>query len=653
MSCDRLNELYNKINECDLSYYGKGISFISDFEYDKLYKEMLDLEEKFPLFVSPNSPSARVGNDLTGGFVKAAHKYPMMSIDNSYDEDEVRQWLNRLYELCKTEEISVCGEMKIDGVSCSLIYEDGKLVRALTRGDGQKGDDITANVRAIKSIPLEIKGNGNFEIRGEMYMKFDDFEALNRQMEEEGKPPFANPRNTTSGTMKSLSPKEVAKRKISFFAYYLLDGSVFDTQVEHLQKLSEFGFSVVEHSAALKNYDEIIGFINDYREKRKHFNYPIDGIVFKLNELNLYEKVGKTSKSPRWAMAFKYEAEQAQTKITSIDLQVGRTGVITPVARIEAIELSGTRVSNASLHNFDEIERLEVDVGAVVKVEKSGEIIPKVIEVVQKTGTVFATPKICPACACELVKIDDEVAIRCLNRDCPAKKAAHFEWFVSKHAMNIDGMGPAVIEQLLNKNLVSDFADIFALNQDNFLKLEGFKEKLAKNVYSAIQSAKNAGLSRVLSAVGIPLVGNQTAKLIAQNFRNYENLQNAKTDDLLKIDMIGEEIAKSVVEFFADEKNRQLFRKLAECGVVLEEEVAQNSGKLNGKTIVLTGTLSKFTRDEATAILEKHGAKVAGSVSKKTALVVAGENAGSKLDKAQELGIEVKGEEYLEELTAE
>ena len=650
MSELRLNELYSLINEYDLSYYGKGISIISDFDYDKLYKEMLDLEEKFPLFVSPNSPSKRVGNDLSGGFAKVPHKYPMMSIDNSYDESEVKQWLNRLYDLCETENISVCGEMKVDGVSCSLIYENGKLARALTRGDGQRGDDITANVRTIKSIPLEIKGGGNFEIRGEMYMRFDDFEALNRQMEEEGKPLFANPRNTASGTMKSLSPKEVARRKISFFAYYLLDETNFETQVEHLQKLSEFGFSVVEHSVALKNYEEIIDFINDYREKRKHLPYPIDGIVFKLNELSLYKKAGETSKCPRWAMAFKYEAEQAQTTILGIDLQVGRTGVLTPVARLETVELSGTRVSNASLHNFDEISRLEIDVGAVVKVEKSGEIIPKVIEVVHKTGTVFETPKICPACSCELVKLNDEVAIRCINRNCPAKKAAHFEWFVSKFAMNIDGMGPAVIEQLLNRNLASDFADIFILNQNDFLLLEGFKEKSAKNLFSAIQAAKNAGLSRVLSAVGIPLVGNQTAKLIAQNFGNYENLKNAKFDDLLKIDMVGEEIAKSVVEFFADEQNQMVFQKLSDSGVSLKEDIPQNSGKLNGKTIVLTGTLSKFTRDEATAILEKHGAKIAGSVSKKTAFVVAGENAGSKLDKAQELGIEVKGEGFLEGL---
>ena len=655
-----LEEIYAKINEYDLAYYGRGVSLISDSEYDKLYKKMLDLEAKFPQFKSENSPSSRVGNDLVGGFAKVAHKTKMMSIDNSYNEDDIRSWLNRLYELCETQEISVCGEMKVDGVSCSLIYENGKLARAITRGNGEIGDDITANVRTIKSIPLELKEGimPNCEIRGELYMKYSDFEALNKQMEENGKPLFANPRNTTAGTIKSLSPREVANRKISFFAYYLFDYSVAEpveaveaeTQVEHLNKLSTLGFAVVEHSKALKNYDEVIAFIEEYREKCKKLPYPIDGIVFKLNELNYYEKVGTTAKSPRWAMAFKYEPEQAETKILEIDLQVGRTGIITPVARFIPVELSGTRVSNASLHNFDEISRLEVDVNAVVKVEKSGEIIPKVVEVVKKTGTIFPTPVKCPICKSDVVKIGEEVAIRCSNKNCPAIKIAFFEWFVSKNAMNIDGMGPAVIEQMLQRNLVSDVADIFALNKNDFFLLEGIKEKTASNLYSAIQTAKSGGLSKVISAVGIPLVGNQTAKNIARAFKNYENLKNAKAEDLLKIDMIGEEIAKSVSAFFEDEENQKLFDKFAKFGVSLEEEIVETSEKLAGKTVVLTGTLSKFTREEATAILEKNGAKVAGSVSKKTSLVIAGENAGSKLDKANELNIEIAGEDYLEAL---
>ncbi|MCL1945904.1 MAG: NAD-dependent DNA ligase LigA [Chitinivibrionia bacterium] len=650
MSQERLNELYAKINEYDLSYYGKGISLVSDKEYDSLYKEMLFLEEKFPLLKSENSPSSRVGNDLTGGFVKISHKIPMMSIDNSYNENDVRQWLNRIYDLCETKEISVCAEMKIDGVSCSLIYENGKFARAITRGNGIEGDDISANVKTIKSIPLEVKRSDNFEVRGELYMRFDDFAALNKRIEESGKEPFANPRNTTSGTIKSLSPKEVAQRKISFFAYYLLDDSTFQTQVEHLEKLSQLGFSVVEHSAALKNFDEIINFIDDYREKRKNLPYPIDGIVFKLNELSFYEKVGATAKSPRWAMAFKYEPEQAQTKILSIDLQVGRTGIITPVARLQPVELSGTTVSNATLHNFDEISRLEIDVGAVVKVEKSGEIIPKVVEVISKTGTIFETPQICPICASKIVKIADEVAIRCSNKECRAIKFAAFEWFVSKYAMNIDGMGPAVIKQLIDKNLISDFASLFALTKDDFLKLDGIKEKSANNLFSAIQNSKNAGLSKVISAVGISFVGNQTAKLIAQNFKNYENLANAKFDDLIKIDSVGEEIAKSVIDYFANEENRKLFEKFERYGILLSEEISENSGKLTGKTIVLTGTLSKFTREEASKILEKHGAKIASSVSKKTSFLIVGEDAGSKLDKAKELKIEIAGEDFIENL---
>ena len=649
MSQERLNELYAKINEYDSAYYVKGVSIIGDREYDLLYKEMLDLEEKFPLFKNDASPSTRIGNDLTSGFAKITHKIPMMSIDNSYDESDVNQWINRLYELCKTKEISVCAEMKVDGVSCSLIYENSKFVRAVTRGNGYEGDDITANARTIKSIPLEVKGGGDFEVRGELYMKFGDFESLNKQMEESGKELFANPRNTTAGSIKSLSPKEVAKRKISFFAYYLYGNSVFETQIEHLQKLDELGFCVVEHSGALKNFDEIIAFINSYREKGKNLPYPIDGIVLKLNELRLYEKAGATAKSPRWAMAFKYEPEQAQTKILEIDLQLGRTGIITPVARFEPVELSGTRVSNATLHNFDEISRLEIDVGAVVKVEKSGEIIPKVVQVVSKTGTIFKKPNVCPACKSKVVENEGEVAIRCSNEECPAVKLAALEWFVSKHGMNIDGMGPSVVKQLVDNNLISDFASIFALSKDDFLKLDGIKEKSASNLFSAIQNSKSAGLSKVISATGIALVGAQTAKLIARNFKNYENLINAEIDDFLKIDSIGEEIAKSVADYFANEKNKMLFERFAQYGVSLCEAADENSPNLAGKTIVLTGTLS-ISREDAAQILEKHGAKVANSVSKKTSLVIAGENAGSKLDKAEELCVKIVGEEFLKEL---
>jgi DNA ligase (NAD+) len=468
-------------------------------------------------------------------------------------------------------------------------------------------------------------------------------------MEESGKEPFANPRNTTSGTIKSLSPKEVSKRKISFFAYYLFGNWNFETQIEHLKKLDELGFCVVEHSGELKNFDEIIDFINIYREKRKNLPYPIDGIVFKLNQLHFYEEVGATAKSPRWAMAFKYEPQQAQTKILAIDLQVGRTGIITPVARFESVELSGTKVSNATLHNFDEISRLEIDVGTVVEVEKSGEIIPKVVKVVSKTGTIFRAPLNCPACASEVVKIDGEVAIRCSNDECPAVKLASLEWFVSKHAINIDGMGPSVIKQLVDKNLISDFASIFALSKDDYLKLDGIKEKSANNLVSAVQNSKNYGLAKIISAVGIPLVGSQTAKLIARNFKNYENLINAKVDDFLKIESVGEEIAKSIADYFAEEKNKRLFERFAQYGVSLCEASNESSGKLSGKTIVLTGTLS-IPREEAAQILEKHGAKVANSVSKKTSLIIAGENAGSKLDKAKKFGVEIVGEDFLKEL---
>lgn len=655
MSKDRIEELTKKISELDRSYYGEGKSLVSDKEYDTLYKELAALEEQFPELASPASPTQRVGNDLTTGFAKVTHTTPMMSIDNSYSAEDISDWVARTKKLAHGASITFTGELKMDGIACTLQYENGLLARAITRGNGTVGDDITTNVKTIRSIPLSIPLTESVEIRGEIYMRFDRFQELNARLEEQGKPPMQNPRNTTAGTVKLLSPKEVAKRNLSFSAYYLLENGeqTTDTHLGALTKLKEFGFEVVEHSTALKSPEEVMTYCNDWTEKRHNLPYPVDGMVFKVNELELYDTLGTTAKAPRWVMAYKYEPEQAETTVLAVDIQVGRTGAITPVARLSPVELAGTTVSNSTLHNYDEIARLNVAVGDTVKIEKSGEIIPKVLEVTKKgNGEPILPPTNCPMCEHELEKPEGQVVIRCVNPLCPGKIAGAIRHFVSRGAMDISGLGPAVIDQLLEAKLIRGIADLYTLTFEQLITLERMGEKSANNLLAAIEESKQRGLATLLTGIGIPLVGAQTAKLLVKQFPKLDDLYDATLEQLVAIDSVGSEIAESLVNFFAADSSRDLFGSLALSGVKLFEDLPEpiSEMKLEGQTIVLTGKLLKFSRKEAQELLEKHGAKVASSVSKKSSAVVAGENAGSKLKKAEELGIPVHGEEFLETL---
>lgn len=652
---ERLQELYDLINSYDKAYYGTGQSLVTDYEYDTLYKEMLTLEEKHPEFKSPDSPTNRVGDDLTTGFQKVAHKSPMLSIANTYSPDELVEWVEKTAKTIPDAAITFTAELKMDGIACTLRYNDGSFVQAITRGNGTVGDDITTNVKTIKSIPLTIDLPGDVEVRGEIYMKFSDFDNLNKRLVDEGKQPMQNPRNTTAGTVKLLSPAEVAKRKLSFSAYYLLDGSEESSHLENLEKLSAFGFTAVEHSKELDSSAAVSEFCAKWDNERFNIDYPIDGMVIKVNQKEFYNTLGTTAKSPRWAVALKFEPEQAESELLAIDYQVGRTGVITPVARLTPMELAGTIVKNATLHNFEEIERLGVNVGDIVSVEKSGEIIPKILKVAKKINNEkFIPPTECPSCGANLCKIEGEVALRCTNEFCSSKNFAALTHFVSRNAMDIAGCGPSIIEVLLNKKLIETAADLYTLKSSDLIKLDRMGDKSVKNLIEAIKKSKEAGLARVLHGLGIPHVGSQVAKIITKEFNTIDALKAATTYDLEALDTIGPEIAESVVHFLTNERNLSIIDKLAECGVKLSEEVQESAAgsSLEGQTFVLTGTLEKFGRKEAKELLESHGAKVSGSVSKKTFAVIAGDKAGSKRKKAEELGIPVYEESFLEELAA-
>ncbi len=654
MSIQQMTELVNTIIELDKAYYRNGVSPVSDREYDALYAELVALESASPDSILPNSPTRRVGNDLTDGFAKVTHRRPMMSIDNTYSAEEIAAWVERTVKLAEESPMSFTGELKMDGIACSLRYEQGVLVQAVTRGNGTVGDDITANVKTIRTVPLTIPRTDTVEIRGEIYMRFDAFAALNARLEEEGKPPMQNPRNTTAGSIKLLSPSEVAKRNLSFCAYYLFEEETISVQthLESLNLLDQYGCSVVEHSPCLRSADEVVAFVKLWEESRHALPYPVDGMVFKVNEQNLYAELGATAKAPRWVIAYKYEPEQAITEILAIDNQVGRTGAITPVARLKPVELAGTTVSNSTLHNYDEIARLGVAVGDLVKIEKSGEIIPKVLEVVEKRGgeTIIA-PTNCPICNSELEKTSDQVVIRCKNLFCGGRISGTLRHFVSRGAMDISGFGPAVIDQLLDEGLIAGIADLYELKTEHLLGLDRMGDKTVQNLIAAIDESRGRGLSRLLTGIGIPLVGAQTAKLIAKRYPVLDDLYGVTKEQFMSIESVGEEIADALVSFFAAESTRELFGRLALAGVKLTEEIEPvGEQKLLGQTIVLTGTLTRFTRSEAQALLEKQGAKVSGSVSKKTSAVVAGAEAGSKLTKAQELGISVYGEEFLDSL---
>ena len=653
---ERIDQLREELHVHNYNYYVLNAPVISDLEFDKLMRELQDLEALHPEYYDPNSPSVRVGSDLNKNFTQVEHKYPMLSLGNTYSQAEVTEFYERVSKSLN-EEFELCCEMKYDGTSISLTYEDGKLVRAVTRGDGVRGDDVTDNVKTIRSIPLVLHGEGypkNFEIRGEILMPWNVFEELNRERELREEPLFANPRNAASGTLKSQNSAVVANRKLDAYLYYLLgDNLPHDGHYENLQEAAKWGFKISHISRKARTLQEVFDFINYWDVERKNLPVATDGIVLKLNSLRQQRNLGYTAKSPRWAIAYKFQAERALTKLEKVTYQVGRTGAVTPVANLDPVQLSGTVVRRASLHNADIIASLDLHIGDMVYVEKGGEIIPKItgVEVSARPAgsekVTFITH--CPECGSELVRYEDEAAYYCTNETaCPPQIKGKIEHFISRRAMNIEGLGPETVDLFYQEGLIHDIADLYTLQTADICRLERMGEKSAENIIQGIERSKEVPYERVLFALGIRFVGETVAKKVAKAFRSIEALASANLDDLIHVDEIGEKIAGSIIQYFANEKNRILVERLRQSGLKLEadeEDLSGYSDKLKGMSIVISGVFARHSRDEYKALIEKHGGKNVGSISKKTSFILAGDNMGpSKLEKAQQLNIPIKDE---------
>ena len=654
---ERIAWLREELHRHNYNYYVSNAPEISDLEFDKMMRELQDLEALHPEMYDPNSPSVRVGSDLTKEFVQVDHRYPMLSLGNTYSEGEVREFYERVSRSLN-EEFEICCEMKFDGTSISLTYEDGRLVRAVTRGDGVKGDDVTDNVRTIRSIPLTVSGEGcpkSFEIRGEILMPWTVFEELNREREAREEPLFANPRNAASGTLKSQSSAVVASRKLDAYLYYLLGESLpCDGHYENLQAAARWGFKVSDTMRKVRTLEEVFDFINYWDTERKNLPVATDGIVLKVNSLRQQRNLGYTAKSPRWAIAYKFQAERALTRLRKVTYQVGRTGAITPVANLEPVQLSGTVVKRASLHNADIIAQLDLHEGDMVYVEKGGEIIPKItgvdVEAREAGSTRVSFITHCPECGSKLVRYEDEAAHYCPNDTaCPPQIKGKIEHFISRKAMNIEGLGPETVDLLYQEKLIADAADLYRLKAADISGLERLGEKSADNIISGIEASKQVSYQRVLFALGIRFVGETVAKKVAKAFPDIDTLAAASEDDLVQVDEIGEKIAQSIVSYFADERNRDLVRRLRKAGLQLkaaEEDMSGRTDKLAGQSIVISGVFAHHSRDEYKAMIEMHGGKNVGSISKKTSFILAGENMGpAKLEKARKLGVRIVGEE--------
>jgi DNA ligase (NAD+) len=646
----KIEGLRKKIRHYDAAYYGRGESLIPDREYDELYARLKGLEERFPEFITPDSPTKRISSDLSVGFPKVKHHIPMMSIENTYDEAECTEWIARVRRLLPEEKIGFIGEIKVDGVAAALRYDRGSLAIGITRGDGKIGDDVTANFRAIRSIPLSVDYTGPFEVRGEAYMTFTNFQRLNETIVESGQTAMQNPRNTTAGTIKLLDPKIVASRQLSFVAHYLLSPLHKNSHLENLEFLKGLGFPTVVHSPVLQTPEEVLAFCRMWGDKRHELAFPADGVVIKVNGLGQQERLGSTAKAPRWVIAYKYQPESALTKVLAIDAQVGRTGVVTPVARMEPVLLAGTTIRNATLHNYDEVQRLDIRVGDVVEIEKGGEIIPKVVKVLSDkraaSSAPLCNPDTCPSCGSKLGKLKEEVALRCFNASCPAQMRGALMHFVSRTAMNIEGVGPALIEQLITTGQLACAADLYTLSFEQLLGLGRMGEKSAKNILTAIETSKKNTLDKLLNAIGVRMVGAQTARVLAQEISDVRDLFTKPAAELETIDSVGPLVAESIRMYFDREENRELIRRLCNLGLNCAGMPRPKAvGAVARKTFVLTGGLSRFTREEAREAIEIRGGAVSSSVGKKTDFVIAGESPGSKIDKARTLGITVLNED--------
>jgi len=661
----KIETLRDKIRHHEYRYYVLDDPQISDTDFDQLINKLKKLESEHPDLITPDSPSQRVGGKPREGFVKVRHSSPTLSLDNTYSEDELRNWERRVHELSGRQDIEYVCELKLDGMSLALRYEDGKLVRGITRGDGTTGEDVTLNVRTVRSIPLSISKEklkkasipADFEVRGEMLMPIAAFKKMNEEREEKGLSQFANPRNATAGTVRQLEPSITAQRRLDYFAYTLLqDGrTYFDRHWVTLNALEAAGFKVNATRKLAKNFDEIWSFIELEEPKRESLPYEIDGVVIKVDRTALQQELGYTGKAPRWAIAYKYAARAGITKIEDILVQVGRTGKLTPVAVLKPVPIGGTTVSRATLHNLDEIERLGVKIGDWVEVERGGDVIPKVTRVVEdkdhpRGHKAFHMPEKCPVCGTKVVRTEGEVDYRCVNANCPAKLRETILHFASRGVMNIEGMGDALVNQLTDRGMVKNVADIYKLTKADLLQLERMGNKSAQNVLDEIEASKKLPLERVIYGLGIRFVGERTAQFLAEHFGSMDALMDAGEEELRQVNEVGPRIAESIAEFFQEPKNRELVRRLRQSGLIFTGKKKERGTKLAGKTFVLTGTLAHYTRDEAKKLIEDAGGRVSGSVSKKTDYVIAGDDAGSKLDKAKKLGVKVIREEEMEEL---
>lgn len=648
-----MKELVELLNRYAYEYYTKDAPSVSDSEYDQLYRELVELETAHPDEILPESPTHRVGGVVLKGFTKYQHQYPLYSLQDAFSREELEAFDQRVRK--EFPSISYVCELKIDGLSISLTYENGVLVTGATRGDGSVGEDITENLKRVKDIPLVLPEPVNITVRGECYMPRASFDRVNQIRQENGEPEFANPRNAAAGTLRQLDTTIVAKRNLATFLYQEVSPTDQSSQEGVLEKLARLGFVVNQERVLAEDMEQIWDFIQKVAQLRENLPYDIDGIVIKVNDLAVQEELGFTVKAPKWAVAYKFPAEEKEAKILSVDWTVGRTGVVTPTANLTPVQLAGTTVSRATLHNVDYIAEKDIHQDDTVIVYKAGDIIPAVLRVVKDkrvSDQALAIPTHCPSCESELLHFEDEVALRCINPLCPAQIKEGLNHFASRDAMNITGLGPAVVEKLFAAQLVEDVAGIYRLTVEDLLTLEGFKEKSAEKLYEAIQASKENSAEKLLFGLGIRHVGSKVSQILLQEFHDLDQLATADPERIAGIDSLGMVVAESLKRYFAQEGSKRLLQELKEAGVnmaYLGEKVAADAA-LSGMTVVLTGKLERLTRSEAKAKLESLGAKVTGSVSKKTDLVVAGSDAGSKLTKAQELGIQVEDEAWLESL---
>ena len=654
---EKIDQLRADLHRHNYNYYVLNAPEISDKEFDDRMRELQELEKEHPEYQDDNSPTMRVGSDLNKNFTQVAHKYPMLSLGNTYSESEVTDFYDRVKKALN-EDFEICCELKYDGTSISLTYENGKLVRAVTRGDGEKGDDVTDNVKTIRTIPLVLHGSypESFEIRGEILMPWEVFEELNREKEAREEPLFANPRNAASGTLKLQNSAIVASRKLDAYLYYLLGEELpCDGHYENLQAAAGWGFKTSEHMKKAHSLEEVFEYIRYWDTERKNLPVATDGIVLKVNSMRQQKNLGFTAKSPRWAIAYKFQAERALTRLNKVTYQVGRTGAVTPVANLDPVQLSGTIVKRASLHNADIIEGLDLHIGDMVYVEKGGEIIPKITGVDKDARSMLIGEKVkfithCPECGSKLIRYEGEAAHYCPNEtSCPPQIKGKIEHFISRKAMNIDGLGPETVDMFYRLGLIKNTADLYQLTADDIKNLDRMGEKSAENIIKGIEASKEVPFERVLFALGIRFVGETVAKKIAKSFNDIDELENANLKKLINIDEIGEKIAQRILTYFANPLNRELIERLKSTGLQLyrrEEDLSGYTDKLAGQSIVISGVFTHHSRDEYKELIEKNGGKNVGSISAKTSFILAGENMGpAKLEKAHKLGIKLMSED--------